>query len=374
MKISGRVVTPGGVVAGEVTVAGDRIEAVTGEPADAAREPAAGDWIVPGFVDIHVHGGGGATYTTGDPEQARKAAGFHLGHGTTTTVASLVTASPDQLYAATVGLAPLVAEGVLAGLHFEGPYLSEVRCGAQNPAYLREPSLDELARLHQAAGGTLRMVTIAPELPGALAAIEWLAARGVAVAIGHTDATYDQTRAGVAAGATVGTHVFNGMRPPHHREPGPVYGLLSAPEVVCEFIADGVHLHDGTLAFAAGAAGPGRAALITDAMAAAGMADGAYELGGQAVTVAGGVARLVEGGSIAGSTLTMDAALRRAVAAGLSIVDAVRMASTTPARVLGLADRGALAPGQRADLLVLDQTLAVRQVMRAGEWIHREPA
>ncbi|MQA27767.1 MAG: amidohydrolase family protein [Micromonosporaceae bacterium] len=385
-----KIVTPDGIVDGSVEVTGDRIGAVLpGATADGSGgEDLGGAWVLPGFVDIHVHGGGGATYTTGDPEQARQAAAFHLSHGTTTSLASLVTAPPALLHDTTAALAPLVAEDVIAGIHYEGPYLSQARCGAQNPAHLRDPDLGELATLLDAGGGAVRMVTIAPELPGALAAIEHLAGRGVTVALGHTDATYQQTLDGVAAGATVGTHVFNGMRPPHHREPGPVYALLGAPGVVCELIADGTHLHDGTLRFAAGVTGPGRAALITDAISAAGMTDGEYELGGQLVTVADGVARLTEGGStnlprplddagkqrvvsegsIAGSTLTMDAALRRAVAAGIPIADAAAMAASTPARALGLTDRGAVAGGLRADLVVLDEELSVRRVMRAGEW------
>src|SRR5262249_29849118 len=153
------------------------------------------------------------------------------------------------MLAATRAYAPLVTKGVLAGIHFEGPYLSHARCGAQNPAYLREPSTEELARLLEAGDGTVRMVTVAPELPGALGVITFLVSRGVVAAIGHPDATYEQTLAGVAAGASVGTHVFNGMRPPHHRQPGPVFALLGSAGVTCELIADGVHLHDGTLAF-----------------------------------------------------------------------------------------------------------------------------
>nr|BFE67425.1 hypothetical protein GCM10020092_007260 [Actinoplanes digitatis] len=189
-------------------------------------------------------------------------------------------------------------------------------------------------------------------------------------ALGHTDATYEQTLAGVAAGATVGTHLFNGMRPAHHREPGPVVALLNSPSIVCELVADGIHLHDGMLRLAAQAAGPDRAALITDAMDAAGMPDGEYELGGQAVAVADRVARLVRDGSIAGSTLTMDEAFRRAVCAGLDLATASAMASTTPARALGLADQvGALEAGLRADLVVLGPDLTVRRVMRAGAWL-----
>lgn len=364
-----RIVTPEGVIDnGYIRIAGDGIVDVgpgtEGETVDGA-------WILPGFIDIHNHGGGGYTFTTGDPDQARKAADFHLRHGTTALLASLVTSPAEVLLTATTAYAPLVTKGVLAGIHFEGPYLSHARCGAQNPAHLREPSIPELTRLIGAGDGTVRMVTIAPELPGALDAIAFLAGRGVVAAIGHTDATYEQTLAGIAAGAAVGTHVFNGMRPPHHREPGPVYALLGAAGVTCEFVADGVHLHDGTLAFATGVTGPRRAALITDAMAAAGMPDGDYDLGGQSVTVAAGEARLARNGSIAGSTLTMDRAVRRAVAAGVSIVDAARMAATTPATVIGRPDLGALEPGRRADLVVLDEDLTVRRVMRAGTWVTR---
>ncbi|MFJ6195987.1 N-acetylglucosamine-6-phosphate deacetylase [Micromonospora sp. NPDC092111] len=366
LRVTGKVVTPTGVVRqGCVELAGERITAVAEYP--AKRD---GHWIVPGFVDMHTHGGGGHTFTTGDADSAREAAAFHLRHGTTTLLASLVSSPFPLMRAATTAFAPLVREGVLAGVHFEGPYLSAARCGAQNPEFLRDPSTDELAELIEAGAGAVRMVTLAPERAGALDAIKLLTSHGVVAAVGHTDATYDQTRAAVSAGASVGTHLFNGMRPLHHREPGPVVALLDAPNVVCELIADGVHLHDGMLSFATSVAGPERTALITDAMAAAGMPDGEYELGGQAVTVADGVARLARDGAIAGSTLTMDAALRHAVDAGIPIADAVRTVATTPARAIGLGDRvGALQVGLRADLVVLDDELNVVRVMRAGTWL-----
>jgi len=363
-RVSGRIVRPGAVVAGHLEIDGTTILSV-----DAART-AEQDFIVPGFVDLHCHGGGGHTFTTGSADETRQAAAFHLRHGTTTMLASLVSSPFELMRDATAAYAPLVAEGVIAGVHFEGPYLSAVRCGAQNPAFLRDPALDELTTLIEIGAGAIRMVTIAPELPGALDAIGLLATHGVLAALGHTDATYEQTRAGVAAGATIGTHVFNGMRPPHHREPGPVIALLDSPPIVCELVADGIHLHDGMLAFAARAAGPDRTALVTDAMDAAGMPDGIYGLGGQRVIVTDRVARLERDGSIAGSTLTMDAALRRAVGAGISLPDASAMASTTPARALGLADQtGALEAGLRADLVVLSPDLQVKRVMRAGVWV-----
>jgi N-acetylglucosamine-6-phosphate deacetylase len=360
-RISGRIVTPGAIVPGHLDLDGELIAAIV--PDDGVGD----DVIVPGFVDLHCHGGGGHTFTTGDLASARRAAAFHLGHGTTTMLASLVSSPFELMRSATLGYRRLVDEGVLAGIHFEGPYLSEVRCGAQNPAHLRDPSMSEIEDLIKIGEGTVRMMTVAPELPGALDAITYLAGHGVLAAIGHTDATYDQTHAGVAAGATVATHLFNGMRPPHHREPGPVVGLLSST-TVCELIADNIHLHPGMLAFAARSTGPDRAVLITDAMDATGMPDGRYELGGQEVVVADRVARLAHNGSIAGSTLTMDVALRNAVGAGLPLVDAVAMASTTPARLLGLADRvGALVPGLRADLVVLSPDLIRKDVIRAGE-------
>ncbi|WP_320069162.1 N-acetylglucosamine-6-phosphate deacetylase [Micromonospora sp. RTGN7] len=366
LRVNGKVVTPTGVVRqGCVEIDGDRITAVAEYP--SAHD---GHWIVPGFVDMHTHGGGGHTFTTGDADSARAAAAFHLAHGTTTLLASLVSSPFELMRAATGAYRPLVAEGVLAGVHFEGPYLSSARCGAQNPEFLRDPSTDELAELIELGEGAVRMVTLAPERDGALEAIKLLTAHQVVAAIGHTDATYDQTRAAVAAGASVGTHLFNGMRPVHHREPGPVIALLDAPNVVCELVADGVHLHDGMLTFATSTAGPERTALITDAMAAAGMPDGEYDLGGQAVTVADGVARLASDGAIAGSTLTMDAALRHAVHAGIPMADACRMVATTPARAIGLGDRvGALQVGLRADLIVLDDDLNVARVMRGGSWV-----
>jgi N-acetylglucosamine-6-phosphate deacetylase len=312
-----------------------------------------------------VHGGGGASFTSGDADEAQRAIAYHLGHGTTTMLASLVTAPVAELRDATTAFAPLIASGALAGVHYEGPYLSAARCGAQNPAHLRDPDLDELSGLLDLGG--VRMVTIAPELPRALDAIRLLVERGVVAAIGHTDATYEQTLAAVGAGASVGTHVCNGMRPIHHREPGPVVALLRASGVVCEQVADGIHLHDGMLGFTAQMAGAARVALVTDAMAAAGMPDGEYELGGLSVKVADGVARLSRDGAIAGSTLTMDAAFRHAVHSGVSIVDAAVMAATTPAAVLGLTDEvGVVAPGRRADLVLMDENLQVTGVLRAG--------
>ncbi|GAA4915910.1 N-acetylglucosamine 6-phosphate deacetylase [Stackebrandtia albiflava] len=365
MPKNARVVTPDLVVNGTVEIHGDRIGAIT----EATGEP--DGWILPGFVDVHCHGGDGASYTVGDADQARKAAAFHLRHGTTTTLASLVSSPFDLMLSATKAFRPLVEEGVIAGIHFEGPYLAESRCGAQNPAALRDPDIKELDQLIEAGAGTVKMMTIAPERAGALEAIEYLSVQGVIAAIGHTDASYETTMDAIAAGASAATHVFNGMRPFNHRDPGPIPALIDDPRVVCEFIADPVHLHMGTLAFALHASCAPWAVLVTDAMSATGMPEGEYELGGLTVQVSDGAARLTNG-SIAGSTITMDDGFRNAVTlAGLEVPAASQMASGTPAELLGLDDVGQISPGMRADLLVYSEDLRLQAVMRAGEWVDR---
>jgi N-acetylglucosamine-6-phosphate deacetylase len=353
------------VVAGEIYALGRRSQ---GMPADGQRPEDLGDvTVVPGFVDIHTHGGGGATYSTTDPEEARKAADFHARHGTTTTMASLVTAPLDELVSQTACLADLVTDGVIAGVHLEGPFLSAARCGAHEPSLLRDPVESDVAKV---LSNAVKMVTIAPELPSGLTAIRQVVEAGVVAALGHTDATYEEMVAGADAGATVATHLFNGMRPFHHRDPGPVGAALNDPRLLLEVINDGIHLDPQVVRVALAAAGTDRVALITDAMVATGMPDGRYTLGSLDVDVAGGVARLATGAhSIAGSTLTMDVAYARAVKAGVSLVDASRMASTTPAQAFGWYTVGALETGKRADLVVLDEEYAVRKVMRAGEWL-----
>ena len=242
------------------------------------------------------------------------------------------------------------------------------------------PDVAAFERLHAAAAGQLRVITLAPELPRAVALIKAAVRVGVVAAVGHSDATADITSAAVDAGASHATHLFNGMRPLHHREPGPVGALLDRDEVTCEVIADGVHLHDTAIRLAARAAGPGRLVLITDAMAAAGMPDGSYRLGSMHVDVAGGVARLARdaepgaASAIAGSTATMASVVRHAVAAGLPVTDVAAAASTTPARVLGLDDRaGALCAGLDADLVVCDEKFRLRAVMGHGEWLGGNP-
>ena len=331
-----------------------------------------GHWALPGFIDMHVHGGGGASFTEGGADEARRAAAFHRAHGSTGIIASLVTAPVDALEHRLRMLAGLAGEGVIDGIHLEGPFLSAARCGAQVPRYLIAPDVAAFARLHAAAGGWLRMITIAPELPGATQVIRAAVAAGVIAAAGHTDASAEVTAAAVDAGVSHATHLFNGMRPLGHRDPGPAGALLDR-QVSCEVVADGSHLHDTVIRLAARAAGLGNLVLITDAMAAAGMPDGAYRLGSLDVTVTGGVARLASAepggaGSIAGSTATMDAVVRHAIsAAGLYVADVAAAAATTPARRLGLAAQtGALRPGLAADLVLLDDTFRLTTVIARG--------
>lgn len=371
-----RVVTPDAVLdRGSVEVAGDRVTAVGhGDPAPPGSLDLGGRWLVPGFVDMHVHGGGGAAFDDGDQEAAHRVVAAHRAHGTTTMLASVVTGPLDAMATAVASLADLVQDGLVAGVHLEGPFLSRARSGAHDPGLLRTPDAADVDRLLAAGRGAVRMVTLAPELDGGLDAVRRVVGSGAIAAVGHTDADYDVTVAAVDAGASVATHLFNAMPSLHHRKPGPVAALLGDPRVTVEVINDGVHLHDAVVTLTLNGCGPHRAAFVTDAMAAAGAGDGQYRLAGRRVTVRGGVARLADGFSIAGSTLTTDVALRRAVHLGVDMVDAVTVASTTPARLLGLADTtGAVREGLGADLVVLDADLRVEAVMCRGQWVHGAP-
>lgn len=362
-----RVVTPERILApGWLEVAGDRISAVGSGRRDDALELGAVT-LAPGYVDAHCHGGGGASFQTGDPDEVTRAAAAHLQHGTTSVVASLVTDTPDGLAEALTGLGALARSGVVAGVHLEGPWLSPTFAGAHDPTLLGTPDPALLDKLLAAGDGALRMMTLAPELPGALETVRDLAAAGVTAAVGHTDATYAETVAALDAGARAGTHLFNAMRPFRHRDPGPSGALLERPDVAVELIADGVHLHPSSLRMAARAAAGGFL-LVSDAMAAAAADDGDYALGPIRVEVRGGVARTPTG-AIAGSTLTMGAAVQYAVGAGLDPHAVILAASQVPADLLGLADVGRLTPGAYADVVVLGEDLAVTRVLRRGAWV-----
>lgn len=325
-----------------------------------------GGCLAPGFIDIHGHGGGGATYDDG-ADAIATARAMHRAHGTTRAVVSLVTASIDDLAQRAAIVAELAeADPTILGSHLEGPFLDPGHKGAHTASLLRAPDAASVDRLLEAGRGTIRQVTIAPELDGADDAIRRFVDAGVAVAIGHTDADADAATRAFDAGATIVTHAFNAMRGIHHRAPGPVVAALRDDRVTLELIPDGVHVDLSLVAVAFDAA-PGRIALVTDAMAAAGASDGRYELGGLDVEVADGVARLSDGGAIAGSTLTQDEALRNVVATGVELDVALTALSATPARAIGRRDLGRLGIGSVADAVLLDEELRVQRVWVAGE-------
>jgi N-acetylglucosamine-6-phosphate deacetylase len=398
MQIRGAIPTVG-MSDGIVTVRDGMITEIEPGPADTTPRDSEAV-LLPGLLDIHCHGGGGASFATVDPAEAKAAAAHHAARGSTGVMASLVTAEPADLVRQVRALAPLVAAGVLLGIHLEGPFLSPARRGAHEPSLLRSPDPALLADLLDAAccaaggadagpgasaiKGAIKVVTMAPELPGAAAVASLLRTAGVLVAYGHTDADYDTMAAALRGenGALV-THLGNAMPSLHHRAAGPLAAALvaaAAGQASVELVADGVHVDAGFTALVFAAAAPGRVVLVTDAMAAAGMPDGSYQLGPLAVTVAGGVARLAGpdgSGAIAGGTSSLIEVVAHAAAApGVGLPAAARAASEAPAMMLGLtADgargprRGAIETGMAADLVVTGPDLSVRRVMRDGEWL-----
>lgn len=336
-------------------------------PADAVID-AHGWLLTPGFIDIHGHGAGGCDYDSG-PDSIRTALAVHRAHGTTRSVLSLVTASIDALVTRMAGIAEVAAaDPTVLGIHLEGPFLAGGHRGAHDPALLRPPTPADVDRLIAAGGTLLRQITLAPELPGGMEAVRRFVAAGVHVALGHTDCDYERAAAAFDAGADILTHAFNGMADIHHRAPGPVSAAVERPDVVVELICDGVHVHPAVMRLLA-AIVPGRMALVSDAMAAAGAPDGEYLLGEQPVVVRDGEARLRDGDSIAGSTLLQDEELRRAVRlAGLSLPAAVEALTTTPARAIGRErEFGRVAAGYPGDLLLFDTDLTLRRTWIGGE-------
>jgi N-acetylglucosamine-6-phosphate deacetylase len=369
------------LVSGRDTVAdawvrfeGDRVAARgigddwrTALDADTTVTDAAGRTLVPGFIDLHCHGAGGASVEEGEAAIERALA-VHTAHGTTRSILSLVTAPVEVLEGHLETIARVAASDPrVLGAHLEGPFLDREFRGAHDPAQLRTADAASVERLLAASEGVLRQVTIAPEHDGAPEAIARFVDAGVAVAVGHTGADFDTALAAFEAGASILTHAFNGMRGIHHRAPGPVVAAMHADHVTLEVINDGVHVHPDVVRLAFSGA-PGRVALITDAMAAAGAADGRYLLGSLEVVVDGGVARLVEGGSIAGSTLTQDVALRRAVIdSGIPLHEAVGALTVAPAAAIGRSgDLGCLDTGFAADAVLLTDDLEIEAVWGAG--------
>ena len=343
--------------------------------------------LLPGLVDLHCHGAHGSDFSEGSVEGARAAARYLHSRGTTTLLASLVTAAPADLLRSLKALRLVKEEGLIAGSHLEGPFLSAGQCGAHDPALLLEPDTALMAELFEAAGPSLASMTLAAELPGALKLVDLLTARGALPSLGHTAADH-RTAAAFLGHAAAGlaratqaqegrrptvTHLFNAMPGMHHRSPGPVSACLSAAragDAVVELIADGVHLAPETVKTVFELVGAENIALVTDSMAATGLRDGQYRLGALAVTVAGGVARVDDTGAIAGGTATLLDVVRATVAAGVSLSDAVLSASAVPAAVLGLSsEAGDLRAGMPADVVVVDPELNLAGVLRGGIWV-----
>jgi N-acetylglucosamine-6-phosphate deacetylase len=365
--IEGHILTPAGFVRGRLAWAQGRLGPIEGRTVTEAevRADAATPMLLPGFIDLHVHGGGGAD-TMDAGEAVSRIARQHAQHGTTALLATTMTAPLAEIEAALRALAPVCVEresggARVLGVHLEGPYISPDKLGAQ-PAFARPPSLAEILALHAIA--PIRLVTLAPEVSGMLALIPVLVDAGMRVQIGHTEASYEQAVAALQQGASGFTHLFNAMSPLHHRAPGAV-GAALAHGQYAELIPDLLHVHPGAM-HAALRAIPGLFC-VTDATAAAGMPDGDYRLGRQTVSKCLGGVRLADG-TLAGSTLTMDQALCNLVSIGLSLAEAAARVSTHAARYLGLTDRGHLVQGAWADVVVLDATtLALRQVFVEGE-------
>lgn len=333
----------------------------------ASVTDAAGRRLVPGFIDLHCHGGGGASFEDG-PAGIEAALAVHTAHGTTRTVLSLVTAPVEVLAQRLSMIAGVAASDPrVLGAHLEGPFLDHEFRGAHDPAELRVADAASVDRLLEASAGALRQITIAPERSGAVEATARFVDAGVRVAVGHTGADFATALAAFENGASILTHAFNGMRGIHHRAPGPVVAAMHASHVTLEIINDGVHVHPDVVQLAFAGA-PGRVALVTDAMAATGSADGRYLLGSLDVLVDGGIARLLDGGAIAGSTLTQDRALALAVeVSGIPFEQAVAALTTVPAAAIGRsADLGRLEAGYLADAVLLDEDLAVETVWVAG--------
>jgi len=377
---AGRAVTP----AAEISDAGILIHDGTIEavgPRQALRLPAGAEEIrepeaiaIPGFVDVHIHGAGGSDVMEGTRQAIGTVARTIAEHGTTSFLATTVTASAEDTSRSIEGISHYIehqheedaVRSEVLGIHFEGPFLSPTRRGVHPQEWLQLPSVELLARFLKVARGTARLLTIAPELPGAPSCIEAAHTAGLVVAMGHTDANYEQTRAAIARGVRHAVHVYNAMRPFTHRDPGVIGAVLTSPEVTAELIADGVHVEDGAMRLLLQAKGVERVILVSDGTAATGMPDGKYKLGPLEVTVSGGICRNAEG-KLAGSTLTLDRALRNIVALGFSLPEAVRMLTQNPALLLGLEfKKGTRRPGADADIVLLDSSLQIRRVWTRG--------
>jgi len=379
-----QVVAEGKSFLGEVTVENGLITAIT--PAGSASVETqseipyidgAGGWLLPGFIDVHVHGGYGHDFMDATREAYDGITKFHAAHGTTAMLATTVTAPPEHLEAVLAAAAAYQEAGMpyaeLVGVHLEGPFISAKWSGAQNPAYIVPPQSEWLQDWVQKWPSLIKLMTLAPEREGAIAVIEWLASNGIVAALGHTDASYDDVVTAVEHGLTHAVHTYNAMTGLHHRNPGTLGAVMTEDRISAEIIADGHHAHPAAVKLLARAKPADKLILITDAMSAAGLGDGLYDLGGLAVDVRSGVARLLEGNSLAGSTLTMIEGFRFMLKhTDLSVAEVSQVASGNPAKQLGLEDQmGSIAVGKLANLVWTDESQQLQATWVRGRTVYR---
>lgn len=375
-----KIVTPQGIIEGGWIHLHNGIIASIGTPEASIPEISSamhingkGGYVLPGFIDVHVHGGAGLDFMNAGQEELRSITKFHAEHGTTGMLATSVTASRNELtsllYQAAEFMQKPMPFAQLLGVHLEGPFISKQWSGAQNPNFIVPPQLEWLEEWVESFPDVIKIQTLAPEIPGAYAYIRQLSQYGIVPACGHTDATFVQMQQAVSNGLTHAVHTYNAMRPLHHREPGTVGAVLNDDRIVAEIIADGEHVHPDAIRLLLRSKGTHNVILVTDAVSAAGMPDGTYDLGGLPVIVNNGVARLRDSGSLAGSTLTTLRGFTYMVnEVGISVEEASRMASLNPARQIGLNHRyGSLEPNKRADILMLDEQLNLNQVIIGGQ-------
>lgn len=365
-----KIVTNDVIERGYVRISGRKITEIGwNEPefqADDVVTDLQGAWLLPGFIDVHVHGGNGHSFMEVSGENLADITRFHAMHGTTGLLATTATGDEGELLQVLPLLGNQVREDTVQGarvlgIHLEGPFLSIRRIGAQNPKYLKLPDIEFMETCLRVSHDTIRLVTLAPELPGALEVITYLSANKITVGAGHTDASYDEGQRAIAAGLSHSIHTYNGMRPLHHRDPGVLGSLMTHPQVTCEIICDGYHVHPAMARLLFAAKGSEQLVLITDAIHVAGLTDGIYAWDDREIEVHDGMVEFVDRSSLVGSILTMDQAFRNILSTlPISMVEASKMASNNPARVIGVEDRkGSIAIGMDADLVILDTDLSV---------------
>lgn len=377
---NGTIVTDRLIPNGTIVVIGDKIlyvgDEIEGQRILKAADKnvfkiidARGGYIAPGLIDVHIHGSDGVDLMDGKEESIRTVARYVVKYGVVGFLPSTVTASPEKTRKVSQLISDFVGrddEAEVLGIHLEGPYINEKRKGAQYGPEIRQADLDELENLYTILGDKLRLVTLAPEVPKGLEAVDWLVDRGITVSIGHSDATYEQAVEGFQRGISHGTHTFNGMRGLHHREPGVVGAILATPGIYAELIADLVHVHPGAIRVLLASKDVNEIVLITDAVQATGLPDGEYVLGDQRIFVKEGAARLAEG-NLAGSTLNLLQAVRNMVEVlGLSLPDAFRMASLNPAKSIGVENKGWIQEGNDADFVIMSPDFEVYMTIIGG--------